>query len=315
VNNNSEIRKHYFLDKYVVIAPGRIKRPMEIAFAKSDSSKCNFCPGHEEANPNEILRLPKNSKGPNWQIRVIPNRYPALSPDNPKAYGYQEIVVETPKHGESIGDFSLEHLEQLIEVYSARTEALSNMPHIRYALVFKNNGGQAGASIVHAHSQIFALPITPPEAAHEAIAEDQYEELSGRCVWCEIMQKERKGPRLIAEDEHMVAFAPYASSAPYEAWILPRRHRRALHDLNGVERHSLALILRSIISRLEEHGIPYNYFIHNSVELEDHHLHIEIIPRSNTWGGFELGAGIVVNPVAPETVPDFYRGSDEVAPV
>jgi UDPglucose--hexose-1-phosphate uridylyltransferase len=55
-------------------------------------------------------------------------------------------------------------------------------------------------------------------------------------------------------------------------------------------------------------------FIHNSPQhfisdpLNGLHFHIEICPRINIYGGFELGTDIIINSVSPETAARFYRG-------
>jgi UDPglucose--hexose-1-phosphate uridylyltransferase len=50
----------------------------------------------------------------------------------------------------------MERVAKIIEVYAQRTEEISKDKKIDYILIFKNNGGAAGASLQHAHSQIFA---------------------------------------------------------------------------------------------------------------------------------------------------------------
>jgi UDPglucose--hexose-1-phosphate uridylyltransferase len=299
----SEIRKHYFLPEYVVIAPSRRSRPKAIPVkaVASDNADCPFCPGYEDGP--EISRTPQSTE---WQIRVIPNRFPTFSLAFPNAYGCQEIVVSTREHDRDLGQFTHAELVRLIDVYAERATALSAIPRIRYILIFNNEGASSGASQSHAHSQIYAVSFIPPHIREEVRAINAYRGGHG-CVYCEIMATERQGPRLIWEDEHMIAFAPYAARSPYEAWILPRRHRRGLENLGPEERSSLATAFKLLLGRLEERDISYNYFIHNSLPEEGHHLHIEIVPRLTTWGGFELGSGVVINPVAPEETPRFYR--------
>lgn len=300
-----EIRRHYFLPQYVVIAPNRLRRPhyaLQTGRDVTSPKECHFCPGNEE--PAEISRLEEDGK---WQLRVIPNKFPAFAPDHPKAFGYQEIVVETPNHAEEMGSFDLTHLKAVIDAYAERTSWLEAKPGVRFVLVFKNEGEASGASMSHAHSQIYAIPFVPPDLQEEARALKARRQGGVGCLYCEILAKERQGPRLIWENEHMTAFTPYAAQAPYEVWVLPRIHRRGLGELSGAERMSLAWIMKLTLARLEEEGISYNYYIHNSLPEDDHHMHLKIIPRLTTWGGFELGSGVVINPVAPEESPRFYR--------
>src|SRR3990167_4332869 len=88
----SQVRKHYYLDEYVVIAPKRSGRP----FTVSDKPKTGLSikRSHlaiEDEHPLFELR----DSGGHWIVKVVKNLYPALAQDNPKAYGKQEIVLET----------------------------------------------------------------------------------------------------------------------------------------------------------------------------------------------------------------------------
>ena len=38
-----------------------------------------------------------------------------------------------------------------------------------------------------------------------------------------------------------------------------------------------------------------------------YHWHLEILPRLNVWGGFELGSDVYVNTVLPEQAADVLR--------
>ncbi|MBU1148560.1 DUF4931 domain-containing protein, partial [Patescibacteria group bacterium] len=151
-NHKSEIRKDYFLDRYVIITPKRAKRPHDI---KEETQieflhSCPFCPGNIEK------KLEISSYGPKgkWLVKAIKNKFPALTPNNSKAYGYQEVIIETPDHSQEMGDLPVSHINTIVDVYADRTKKLSKDKKIEYILVFKNYGGKAGASIYHSHSQI-----------------------------------------------------------------------------------------------------------------------------------------------------------------
>jgi len=73
-----ELRKDYILDRWVIIATGRGKRPHE--FKTEDDiyaddkgpEKCFFCPGNESMTPPEIGRV-KDDKG-GWKLRCRQER-------------------------------------------------------------------------------------------------------------------------------------------------------------------------------------------------------------------------------------------------
>jgi UDPglucose--hexose-1-phosphate uridylyltransferase len=55
----------------------------------------------------------------------------------------------------------------------------------------------------------------------------------------------------------------------------------------------------------------YNYYIHTSPcdgkDYPHFHWHIEIIPRTSTWAGFELSTGVEVSAIEPERASEFLK--------
>lgn len=304
----SEIRKHYFLDRYVIFSPKRNLRPQSISEEekkKKEEAKesCFFCPGKIKGK-----LIYKVGQGKKWDIAVIPNKFPALTLDNKKAFGKQEIVIETPEHRKELSDLSTAQIGKVLQVYDQRIQELSKIRRIKYVLVFKNDGGKAGASIPHAHSQIYALPIIPPEIKSISDTIDDYQLNFGRCPFCDVIKKERKEKvRIAYENEHFIAISPYASSSAYGLWIMPKKHIRRIQDLNKRELSSLAQTLKHTLKKLDDIDLPYNFFIHNSLDTESHHFRLKIVPRLTIWSGLELGSGIIINPVFPEDAARFYR--------
>ncbi len=310
----SELRKDYIQDKYVIIAPRRLSRPhgRDVNFdlaslAKSSVKKenCVFCPPNLKINGALLIVGGKKD----WQIVVLKNKYPAVSLDNPKAYGSQEVVVETPDHKLQMEQFTTKQIAQILDVYAMRTKSLMDNPKLEYILIFKNNGGRAGASLQHAHSQIFATGFLPPHLLDKSQRVQAYKLQTGRCVYCDVIAQESKSPRLIYQDDYMIAFAPYASLYNYEVWLMPKRHLDNVTNLSAQEIASTARMLQKIIRKVVyDLKLPYNYYFHQVVHDEDQHLYIKITPRGSAWAGVEIGSGVVVNPVAPEEAARFYRG-------
>jgi UDPglucose--hexose-1-phosphate uridylyltransferase len=305
---NSEIRKDYFLDRYVIIAPKRKKRPQKIVRVDDpDALDCTFCPPYVDDPANEkTVYLSKDHNG-EWLVRVISNKYPALSLDNPKAYGEQEVIIETPEHNKEIHELSLEHIVEIFNVYINRYKYLSSVKGICHTMVFKNEGGKAGASKPHSHAQVYALPMVPPKLAREAEAIERYTNKHHTCPHCDIIKSEKDGPRVIWEDEHLFVLAPYASDSPYGAWFIPKRHFPTIDQMNESEKMSLAHAFKMILKRLDDIDISYNYFFQNAVDGYDHHMLIKLAPRPNIWAGLELGTGIIINPIPPEDAAKFYQ--------
>ena len=303
-----ELRKDYVQEKYVIIAPHRAMRPGEHhvlpkKITKRTKIESRLTPAalkHEKA-------LAIVGTEANWKIKVVKNLFPVVSTSYPKAYGYHEVVVETPNPVPELEDLPSDHIAKILSVYAERTKAISKDPKIKYILIFKNNGGSAGASLQHAHSQIFATEFLPPHLFDKSQKQQEYKLKTGRCVYCDVIKQEKKGPRIIYADKHVVAFCPYASQYNYEVWMMPARHIDNITDLTKDERDHFARMLKRILKKIGKLNLPYNYYFHQVIKDEDQHLYLKIVPRGSAWAGVEIGSGIVINPIAPEVAAKYYR--------
>ena len=302
----SEIRKAYLLNKYVVITPGRLKRPRDVKEQTiiKRIGNCFFCPDKVDKK-NIVDKISVNKK--DWQVLSINNIFPAVTLDNKKAYGQQEVIIETPDHNKELSQLSEKHIKQVLEMYSKRTKKIEKNKKINYILCFKNQGSKAGASIIHAHSQVFASEITPPDVQEELQLAQSYMIKNKTCPYCDIIKKEMKSKRKIFEDKHIVAFTPYASEYHYEAWIFPKRHVDNITLLNQVELKSFAKALKIILVKLKKLDLSFNYFLHNVVSDKNQHFYLKIQPRDSIWAGVELGSGLVINSISPEAAAKYYR--------
>ncbi len=317
-----ELRKDYILDRWVVISENRGKRPHDFKQDKSiyaddkGPEHCFFCPGHEDQTPPEWGRI---GQGKGWEVRWFKNKFPAVETrGNPEiqthnhfftfsdAYGHHEIIVETPHHDLQIWDFDEEKLVQILKVYANRIGELGGKPHIKYVSLFKNHGSWAGTSLIHSHSQAISLNIVPAEVQAKLDAVKQYD----ACPYCRIVDEEAKGIRKIIENDSCLAFTPYASRFNMEAWIFPKNHYCCLEDLSDNEFHDLAKCLKTILNKLKELNVSFNMCLFYSPKGEDLHFHIEIMPRIAIPAGFELGSGVYINTISPESAAAFYRGED-----
>lgn len=304
-----EIRKDYIQDKYVIIASIRKRRPYNLEKPKQEKpvpeKACVFCPPQVNKIKDYLTFYKADKK--EWLVKVIPNKYPAVSKDYPKAYGVQDVVIETPDHTLELEDLPVPHIAKILEAYAIRTQEISKDDKIEYILIFKNNGGRAGASIQHAHSQIFATHFLPPHLFDKSQKQQAYKIEKGHCVYCDVINQERSGPRWIHEDGHTVCFTPYASMHHYEVWIMPKRHIDNITLLTSEERLSFAKILKHLVKKIEKLGLPYNYYFHQVINDEYQHLYMKIKPRGNIWAGVEIGSGLIINPVPPEDAAEFYK--------
>jgi len=304
-DKKAEVRKDYFLNRYVIITPSRAKRPRDVVETshRQPGMQCFLCPDNVEKD----LIVDTIGGKKNWHVATIKNKFPAVTMDNPKALGHQEVIIETRQHGREFGEMTHKEILDVLKMYVERTKKVGRFKDIDYILIFKNMGGPAGASLVHAHSQLFATKKIPPEVFYELDKAQEHKIKNGTCVYEEIIAKEIKSSRFVWKDKNIAVFCPYASMYHYEAWIFPFRHLDNITRLNGSELKSLAKALKLVIGKLNKYHISYNFFMHQSVSHQDQHFYIKIQPRESIWAGVELGSGMVINSVAPEKAARFYK--------
>lgn len=303
----SEIRKAYLFNKYVIITPGRAKRPRDIkeqTIVKRDDN-CAFCP--KNIDKKLILDKIDRETSKEWQVISIANIYPAVTLENKKAYGTQEVIIETPEHQKELGDLKENQIEKVLRMYTSRTKNLAKNKEIDYILCFKNQGSKAGASLAHAHSQVFATKLIPEDLKEEARLIMDYKAKHKTCAYCDIIKKESKTERNIFEDKNILAFTPYASEYHYEAWIFPKRHLDNITLLKKEEFKSFAKALKMILLKLDSLGLSFNLFLHNVISDQNQHFYIKVQPRDSVWAGVELGSGLVINSIPPEVAAKFYK--------
>ena len=226
----------------------------------------------------------------------------------------QEVIIESHRHIAGTTELSEAELAEVLAMYRQRIVAAVQNPHIRHAMVFKNVGPAAGASLEHTHSQLVGMAMVPPFMAEELAATLAYHRQHARCLFCDLLASERAtASRIVLETEHFVAFCPYASRFPLETWLMPRGHRSHFEQHDAALLPELARILRSCIERIERIAgrSEYNYLIHSApfdTHSQSHyHWHIEIFPRLATTAGFEWGTGMFINPVFPEEAARLLR--------
>ena len=303
----SEIRKDYIQERYVIISPQRGRRPHDIERPEiinhRSNKSCSFCAVKVDKKQANLTIGPKK----NWYVKVIDNHFPAVEINNPKAYGKQEVIIETSNHITELDDLPLEHITKVFDAYAHRTRELSKDSKIEYILTFKNNGGQAGASLLHSHSQVFATAFLPPNLFDRSQKALAYQLAHGKSIWLDIIEKEKKSRRYIWHDENVIAFTPYASFHNYEVWIMPFKQRDNITQLTKEEKYSTAKILRHLLRKIGSLQLPYNYYFHEIIHDKNQHFCIQITPRGNVWSGVEIGSGLIINPIAPEEAAAHYR--------
>src|SRR5688572_18154912 len=85
----SELRQDPVSQRWVIIAQDRENRPNEFVTVPTEriASQCPFCAGNESATPEAVAIYTTGHSQPHigqpstWQVRVVPNKYPAVRSD------------------------------------------------------------------------------------------------------------------------------------------------------------------------------------------------------------------------------------------
>jgi UDPglucose--hexose-1-phosphate uridylyltransferase len=328
----SEFRQDRTNGAWVIIAPERLRRPrpqqpghIETGPALAFDPSCPFCPGNERWLPG-IIEETANDAPPRWRVRVVPNKYPAVRPDDvsptPPAdpggiisgYGYHEVIVETPRHDAELSTLSRPHMHALLGVYRHRYAELMARAKIKSAIVFRNHGGRAGASLLHPHSQVVAIGIVPPRLGALVAWGREHYARHRHCATCEELAREiENGRRVVENTDRFLVIVPFAATSPFEQWILPKRHQASFAQIDEAELKELGNLLQQAVHRIKTllSDPPYNYVVESgSWEGADAtcvHWRLRIVPDLHRAGGFELGAGLPINPSQPENDAESLR--------
>lgn len=293
----------------VVIAPERSKRPKDDFTKQEKKSKlCPFCPGNEELTTKENYSNGDNLKS--WTIRSFPNKYPAFaSLNNSNGTGVQDVIVETDQHDINMGDFSLDHLKEVLKVYKFRFNTIKQNKKVRYILAFKNHGLLAGASLEHQHSQIIGLSFVPDEIEQRTEQLKIFYNKIGKCYYCNLVDESD----FVFENESFVLVFPKDGRFSHESWIIPKNHQTHYENISDNQLSDLSEILSKQIKKINSslHNPAFNVFINNGLydekNSEIYHWYIQIIPRTSFLAGFELATGIYINQVEPEIAAKQFK--------
>ncbi len=329
---DNELRQDRVSGEWTVIAPARSKRPRKVQLLKpreapaTPDAACPFCPGNEAELLGITAEYP-SAEPPGWSVRAILNKYAAFTSDAPPpapagaqiahpAFGYQEVIVETPDHGAGLWALADDQIETVIRAYRDRFRALAEREGVNAVILFRNYGPGSGASLPHAHSQLAATALRAPRLTALEVRARQHHARHQSCIVCDDLAQERAASsRIVDENEGFVTHTPYAAHYPFELWTTPKRHQARFDEIDDRETGLFGLALRGALRRLRQlHGdFSYNFVIDSAPvdAMGAPHLHwrLHLVPRLADWAGFELGTGVFVNPSSPEENAAALRGA------
>jgi UDPglucose--hexose-1-phosphate uridylyltransferase len=252
---------------------------------------------------------------PGWTVRVVPNLFPALSPDakapephaerdlfwSAAATGAHEVIINAPDPVGSLADLRVEQVVAAVAVWRERMRAHADAACVHLIV---NERREAGASLPHTHAQLYALPFVPADIARERERFGAYttQTMGGNLLGDLVQREVRQRERIVAIDSEAVLMAPYGARVPYQLLLAPRTPRARFED----DGPTGAALLHDALSRLTRHlgaTPPLNLWVRTAPRgAEQFCWRIDILPRLTHLAGLELGAGVNLNIVAPEQV-------------
>lgn len=313
----TELRWNPTASEWISTATERENRPL------MPTGGCPFCPGSG--------RVPDR-----YDVLIYPNDFPAFSSSPPfpaiendrlyrmrKSYGKCDVVLYHSDHHLSVPELPVPHLTLLVRLWKSRLGELRRMKGIRYVLIFENKGAVIGVTMPHPHGQIYALPFVPPRVEKELAAARAYLRKHRRCLYCEILKKERvDGRRIVAENMAFTAFIPFYARWPFEVHIFARRHLETLEAFRPSEEKALAAILKWVTSKYDHlygFSFPYMMALHQAPVRGRHpyyHFHIEFYPpyrskdKLKYMASVETGGGAFLNDSLAEEKAAELRGAE-----
>jgi len=233
--------------------------------------------------------------------------------------GSWETIVAPFEHHAQLGREREAVVIEMLRLARERIVEARESGGTQYVQVVQNWGQQAGAMTNHLCFDVYDLPHLPHRVGEELGGAARYVIREGGCPWCRLVADEVAGrDRLVFEDAASVCFAPYASRSPFELWVVPRHHEADFGLASDEQLTGAAEALQKVIRLLDVlDGPPYNLVLHTaplheSVR-ETYHWHWEIHPRLRYIAGLELGSGLPVNPISPESAVDELLASTRQA--
>jgi UDPglucose--hexose-1-phosphate uridylyltransferase len=298
----TELRWNPTVREWVSTASHRQDRPLMPA------DWCPFCPGSGRVPDNYDCYIYPND----FSAFSIPPPQPAIQGDDfyrvAPSRGKCDVVLYSPDHNTSLPQLSLDHLVKLVQLWRKRFMQLKATAGIRYVLIFENKGAVIGVTMPHPHGQIYAFPFIPPRLKRELEAARAHHRAKRRCLFCDILKKERRDRRrIVAENGAFTAFVPFYARWPYEVHIFARRHVGALDAFRPAEERGLAQMLKWVTLKydnLYQMSFPYMMLLHQAPmkgNFPYFHFHIEFYPPHRSkeklkyLASVETGAGTFLN--------------------
>ncbi|WP_030144472.1 galactose-1-phosphate uridylyltransferase [Glycomyces sp. NRRL B-16210] len=317
-----QLRYDVLRDEWVAVSAGRSSRPtLPVA--------CPLCP----TDGDELTEIP----APDYEVAVFENRFPSfggfgepgpLPPADPgtgmavtaPASGRCEVVCFSDQHESSLVDLSPERVELVVRALASRTAELSARGDIAQVFCFENRGVEIGVTLHHPHGQIYGYPYVTPQTRTHLAAAARHKRATGRDLFDDIIEAERRGPRVIAENDHWIAFTPFAARWPFEVHLYPLQRFADLAELTDESIAAFAPLYLDVLKRCDVafpgEAMPYMAGWHQAPVGEGRELgrlRLEVVSIRRGAGKVKFLAssesvmGGFVNDLGPETAAEILK--------
>jgi UDPglucose--hexose-1-phosphate uridylyltransferase len=284
-----------------------------IAAARQDRTflpPADQCPLDPSA-PGRPTEVPASS----YDVVVFENRFPSLR----EPLGRCEVVCFTSDHDASFAQLTPGRARTVLEAWVDRTEVLGALPETRQVYCFENKGEEIGVTLSHPHGQIYALPFVAPrleQMVRQAVA------YRGGNLFDDLVGAElRAGTRVVARNEHWVAFVPEAARWPYEVRIFPLARVPDLPALGEAAREAFGPLYLDVLRRFDGlFGRPAPYIaawfqapVRDEEARGKFAVHLQVLSIRRAPGklkylaGTESGMGVWINDIVPEEAAQRLR--------
>lgn len=320
VEHLSQVRYDALQDEWVGFAGHRQTRTYH-----PPANQCPLCP----STPDNSSEIPATA----YDVAVFENRFPSFAGTGPlngntpeglfetrPGIGRCEVVCFTSEHAATFSDLPPRRVRTVLEALVDRTAALSAHPGVAQVFCFENRGTEIGVTLEHPHGQIYGYPYITPRTSQQLTAVQRYGERTGRNLFADTIDGElADGSRIVAQNEHWVAFVPFAARWPAEVHLYPRRQVPDLPALTDAEKDALPELHLDILHRMQDlfddtlpaitgwHQAP----VHQG--RDDHWLHLQIftirraVRKLKYLAGSESAMGAWVSDATPEAIAERLR--------
>jgi len=284
-----------------------------IAAARQDRTflpPADQCP-LDPSGPGRPTEIPAAS----YDVVVFENRFPSLR----EPLGRCEVICFTSDHDASFAQLSARRVRTVLEAWVDRTEVLGALPQTRQVYCFENRGEEIGVTLSHPHGQIYAFPFVAPRLSRMVEQALRYE--GGNLFDDLVAASLESGARIVARNEHWVAFVPEAARWPYEVRIFPVARVPDLPALGEAAREAFGPLYLDVLRRFD--GLfpgpaPYIAAWHQAPVLDEaarsvFAVHLQVLSIRRAAGklkylaGTESGMGVWINDIVPEEAAQRLR--------